>query len=206
MAVVSSMFLLTEIVDLPIGQALFAHSVVVAFVLTALIEMFSPLSGAHFNPVVTMIMWFEKKVTTKEAGLFVLMQFIGGILGTLLAHLMFWDQIQGLFFVSTTQRSGSAYFGELLATFILLLAILLLTKTKSDKSSIVVGFLVGGQIMATSSMIFANPQVTIARIFTNTPTGIRPFDAFVFIVLQLAGTLLAYGVYKFMFKGDVEHD
>jgi len=134
-----------------------------------------------------------------KAVMYILLQISGGLAGIALSHLMFFDKIGGIFFISNHVRSDYIYIGEIVGTFILVLAFLILTKMKSRKISIFVSFIVGGQIMATSSTMFANPQVTIARIFTSTASGIRPFDALIFIVMQLIGAMLAYGVYKLMF-------
>lgn len=199
MAAVSSMILFTAVFDAPKSIAVLANAIAVAFVLCALIEIFSPISGAHFNPVVTMTMMFEMKIGKLKAALFVLLQLVGGIAGTVLSHLMFLDEIGALLSVSDTVRNEYVFFGEIFGTFILVLAILLLVKTGSNKISIVVGFLVGGQLMSTSSTMFANPQVTVARMLTNTAAGIRPIDGLVFIIMQIIGALLAYGVYRFMF-------
>ena len=199
MAAVSSMILFTTVFDAPKSIAVFANAVAVAFVLCALIEIFGPVSGAHFNPVVTMVMLFEKKIAAPKAALFILFQFAGGIAGTMLSRLMFLREVEVLLSVSETVRNEYIFFGEIFGTFILVLAILLLVKAGSDKIQIVVGFLVGGQLMATSSTMFANPQVTVARMFTNSAAGIRPVDGLIFIAMQIIGALLAYAVYRLIF-------
>jgi glycerol uptake facilitator-like aquaporin len=201
MAAISSMILFTSVFEASKSIAVLANAISVAFVLCALIEIFAPISGAHFNPVVTMIMLFEKKIGTLNTALFILLQFIGGIVGTMLSHLMFLGEIDFILSVSDNARSEYVYFGEIFGTFILILAILLLVKARSNKISIIVGFLVGGQLMATSSTMFANPQVTVGRMFTNSAAGIRPIDGLIFIVMQIIGALLAYAVYKLIFAG-----
>ena len=206
MAAISSMILFTSVFESAKSIAVLANALAVAFVLCALIEMFSSVSGAHFNPVVTMVMAFEKNMTSFNAVMFILAQVIGGIAGTVLSRLMFLGEVETLLAVSESVRSGYIYFGEVVGTFILVLAILLLVKTNSNKISIIVGFLVGGQLLATSSTMFANPQVTIARMFTNSAAGIRPIDGLVFIIMQFAGALLAYAVYKLMFSGKTSLD
>lgn len=208
MAAIASMIMFIDVLEAPKGVAIIANALSVGFVLYALIEMFGRFSGAHFNPVVTMIMVFEKKVGALKAGLFMLVQFIGGIAGTALSRLMFLDDVGGtLLAVSDNVRNDYIFFGEIFGTFILILAIMLLVKIGSSKISMVIGFLVGGQLMATSSTMFANPQVTIARMLTDTTSGIRPIDAVVFIAMQLIGALLAYGAYRLLFakrKFDTE--
>ena len=200
MSTIGSMIMFTVVLESPKHVALLGNAIAVGFILSTLIEMFAPISGAHFNPVVTMIMWLEKKVDRLQAVLFVGVQILGGIVGTIVTHLMFFDEIEGILFVSHNVRNGSRYFSEFVATFILLLTILMLVKAKSDKISLFIGLLVGGQIMATSSTIFANPQVTIARILTSSESGIRPIDGLVFIGMQIYGALVAYGVYKVVFE------
>jgi len=199
MAAVSSMIFFVYVLESSKSVAILANAVAVAFVLMTLIEMFGHVSGAHFNPVVTLIMLLEKKVGAKKAALFLLVQTIGGVVGTALTHLMFWNEKGVLFSVSENVRSH-AYFGEVIGTFILILAILMLVKGKSTHVPMMVGFLVGGQLMATSSTMFANPQVTIARMLTSSTSGIRPIDGLVFIVMQIIGALLAYAVYKLIFS------
>ena len=199
MAAVASIFFFTYVLESTKYVAILANAVTVAFVLCVLIEMFGPVSGAHFNPVVTLVMALEKNVSAGKALLFILAQTLGGVTGTALTHLMFWNEIGSLFLVSEQVRSY-VYFGEVIGTFILVLAILMLIKTKSARLPLMIGFLVGGQIMATSSTMVANPQVTIARMLTGTISGIRPIDGLVFIVMQVVGGLLAYGVYKLVFS------
>lgn len=199
MAAISSIILFTVILDSHISIAIIVNAVAVAFVLCALIEMFRSVSGAHFNPVVTMVMLIDKKIVATKAAFFVLVQITGGIAGTVASHLMFYTEMGGLLFVSDKVRNEYVFFGEIFGTFILVLAILVLVKVKSNKISIIIGLLVGGQLMSTSSTMFANPQVTIARMFTNSVSGIRPIDGLVFIVMQIIGALLAYAVYRLMF-------
>ena len=200
MAAISPIILFTLVLESHISVAIVANAIAVAFVLCALIEMFGPVSGAHFNPVVTVVMWIHKNITAGKAALFLSVQVVGGILGTVFSHLMFYEEMGGLLFVSDQVRNGHIYFGEVVGTFILVLAILVLVKIKSTKIPIMIGLLVGGQLLSTSSTMFANPQVTIARIFTSSVSGIRPFDAMIFIVMQFIGGLLAYGVYKLVFS------
>jgi len=200
MAAVSSIILFTVVLDSHISVAILANAVTVAFVLCALIEIFGPISGAHFNPVVTMVMAINKKIGAMKAALFVLLQIIGGITGIIASHLMFYNEIGSLLSVSDTARNEYIFFGEIFGTFILVLAILILVKVKSNKLPIIVGLLVGGQLMATSSTMFANPQVTIARMFTDSAAGIRPIDGMVFILMQIIGALLAYATYRLIFS------
>jgi len=205
MSAISPILLFAYVFETSMGVALFANAISVAFVLCALIEIFGPISSAHFNPVVTMVMLLEKKIRPARAALFILFQIAGGIAGTLASHLMFFEQIGSLMSIAQKTREGYMFPSEIFATFILVLAILLLVKAQSGKSSIIIGLLVGGQIIATSSMMFANPQVTIARMFTDSSAGIRPIDGLIFIAMQIIGALLAYAVYRFIFAKVKTH-
>ena len=202
-AAISSMILFTAVFEAPKSIAIIANALAVAFVLCALIEIFGTVSGAHFNPVVTMVMMFEKKTGALKAALFIVFQFAGGIAGAILSHLMFLGEVGALLSVSDNIRNQYVFFGEIFGTFILILAILLLVKTRSNKISVIVGLLVGGMLMSTSSTMFANPQVTVARMFTDTAAGIRPPDGLIFIIMQIIGAFLAYGIYRFIFTKNL---
>jgi len=198
MAAVSPMILFANVLESGYGIALIANALAVAFVLCALIEIFGPVSGAHFNPLVTMMMVFEKKIRIAKAAAFVLCQFAGGIAGTAASRIMFFHEAGAVLAISQNVRNEYVFFGEVFGTFILVLAVLMLAKAGSTKTPIVIGFLVGGQAMATSSTMFANPQVTVARMLTTTPAGIRPADGAVFIIVQFSGALLAYAMYRIL--------
>ena len=202
MAAISSIILFTEVLESSMSVAIVANAIAVAWVLFALIEIFGSISGAHFNPVVTIVMTLEKKIRASKAALFILVQVIGGILGTILTHLMFFNEMGGLLFISDKVRNEYIYFGEIIGTFILVLTILILVKLQSNRIPIIVAFLVGGQLLSTSSTMFANPQVTIARMFTSSISGIRPIDGLIFIIMQMIGAMLAYVVYKLIFKNN----
>jgi len=199
MAGMASLILMTTVFGAEGYVAVIVNAMAVGFTLIAVIEMFGPVSGAHINPVVTLIWLLDKKITMKKAAAYIPFQFAGGLAGTMFGHLMFYDDIGVLFTISETQRNGFIFVGEIIGTFILILAILLLLKACSQKGSVVVGLLVAGQLLATSSTMFANPQLTVARMFTATGVGIRPIDGLGFVVMQVIGALLAYGVYKLLF-------
>jgi glycerol uptake facilitator-like aquaporin len=109
---------------------------------------------------------------------------------------MFFHKIDTILEVSEVTRNGGTYLAEVFGTFILVLAILYLIKVRSDKLPLTIGLLVGGMLMATSSTMFANPQVSVARIFTYSAAGITPFDAGIFIIMEIIGATLAVAVYK----------
>ncbi|MCL1842951.1 MAG: aquaporin [Defluviitaleaceae bacterium] len=208
MAAVSPIILFVEVFESHIGVALIANAIAVSWVLCALIEIFLPISGAHFNPVVTLAKMLESGVKNfglSKAAVYIFCQTAGGIAGIILTHMMFFEEKRGILFISHVRRSGAVYFSEVLGTFILVFVILMLghKKVKSSRASIIVAFLVGGQVMATSSTMFSNPQVTFARFFTSSVAGIRPIDGIIFIAMQIAGALLAVAAYKiFAFKSS----
>jgi len=204
MAAVSSTILFNAVFQADKGMSVIANALAVAFVLCALIMMFTPISGAHFNPVVTLSMRLDGKMSTREALSYIVVQIAGGLTGTALSSLMFLNDVGRIFSVSNIPQNEYAYFGEIFGTFILLLAILTFMKAQSPLLPLVVGLLVGGQILATSSTMFGNPQVTIARMFTNSAAGIMPKDGLIFIVMQIIGAVLAYLVYRYLLSGPKE--
>lgn len=110
------------------------------------------------------------------------------------------SEIPRLVVISEVTRLGESYFSEILGTFILILTILLLVQRRSNKISIVVGLLVGGQLIATSSTMFANPQVTLAQMLTYSAAGVKPIDGMAFILMQIIGTVLAVLVSRTVFR------
>ena len=196
MAAISPIILFHQVLEAGIGMAVLADALAVGFILFALIEIFGPIGGAHFNPAVSLAMALGGKISWKGALIYILAQVAGGFTGTIFSHLMFYHKIPKLIAVSEVTRAGGNYVAEILGTFILVLVILLLVHHQSDKLSLAVGMLVGGQLIATSSTMFANPQVTIARIFTYSKAGVMPVDGAVFILMQIIGAVLAVLVFK----------
>lgn len=206
MAAISPIILFNRVLDAGIALAVLADAVAVGFVLFALIEIFGPISGAHFNPAVSLGMALIGHVKWGQAAIYLLAQIAGGLSGTICTHLMFYHESPRLIAVSQVTRSSGNYFAEILCTFILILAILILVQNKSDKTALVVGLLVGGELIATSSTMFANPQVTLARIFTYSAAGVRPFDGFIFMVMEVIGTVIAVFVFKVVNRTKDEID
>lgn len=195
-AAVSPMILFLDIFGSTLAVAVVADALAVGFVLFALIEIFGPICTAYFNPAVSFAMAINKELRWIEAARYSFFQILGGITGLLVTHIMYYDSIPKIIEISEIERSGGAYIGEILGTFILVLCIMSLVHQRSDRTSLIVGFLVAGMLMATSSTMFANPQVTIARIFTYSAAGIRILDAMVFIVLQFIASALAVFTWK----------
>jgi glycerol uptake facilitator-like aquaporin len=141
----------------PIYIAVVADALAVGFVLFALIEIFGPICTAYFNPAVTVSMALIKDISWFEAFRHMAAQIFGGLVGIIFCHLMFIDSGQVVATISTVERSGGTYFAEILGTFILVLCIISLIHQNSKRTSLVVGLLVGGMLMSTSSTMFANP-------------------------------------------------
>lgn len=196
-AAIAPIILFVNILDAPIYLAVIADAMAVGFVLFALIEIFGPICTAYFNPAVTIGMAIVKDISWYQAMQYTVAQILGGLAGVISCHLMFFDKTEILVDISIIERSGGAYFAEVLGTFILVLCIFSLVHQKSDRVSLVVGLLVGGMLLSTASTMFANPQVTLARIFTYSAAGIRPFDAVIFIIIQILSAILAVIVWKY---------
>ena len=173
---------------------LLANTIATGAGLTVLIWMFGNVSGAHFNPAVSMIMYANNELKTKELGGCCLFQVSGAITGTLLANYMFGlDLLQ----FSTNSRTGiNLYFSEMIATFGLLLVILRVRTLKFELIAPAVGLYITAAYWFTSSTSFANPAVTIGRMLTDTFTGIQPENVLLLIISQLIGAFLAYLVNK----------
>lgn len=174
------------------GIALLANAAATAGMLYVLIVTLGPISGAHFNPAVTLAMRLRGDLTTAHAAAYILVQVVAAIAGVVLAHAMF---DQALLQPGTHVRSGSAqWLSEGVATCGLLLAILLGMRHRPNA----IPALVAGYIFAaywfTASTSFANPAVTLARSLTRSFAGIRPHDVAGFVLAQLAGTLVAMGI------------
>jgi glycerol uptake facilitator-like aquaporin len=183
--------------------ALLANSIATGAILMVLIQMFGPVSGAHFNPVVTALIGYQERHPVIKVLKLTVAQFSGALAGVGCANLMF-----GLppFFFSTHVRAGGAQlFSESFGTFGLLLVIFVCGAFRRAA----IPYAVAGYITAgywfTGSTCFANPSVTFARAFTNTFSGIRPGDVPLFIVAQLGGGVLAAASFWWMTKGPAEN-
>ena len=180
------------------GVVLLANSIATAFGLIVLIWTFGPYSGAHFNPVVSIVMMLLGKLTKQDMFFYVLCQLIGGVLGVIFANMIFDLDIIS---ISENKRLTSGIFiSEIIATFGLLITILLVGKQKTEMVAPAVGLYIGAAYWFTSSTSFSNPAVTIARTLSNTFTGIIPSDVIPFIFAQLIGTLIVYFIYKHVYE------
>ncbi len=180
--------------------ALLANAIATGCILYVLITILGPISGAHFNPAVTLAFRLRGEITTAVAVAYVAAQIIGGILGVWLTHLMFDLPV---FQLSTTPRTGAAqYLSEAIATFGLLLMIFGGLKSRPEAVPMLVALYITGAYWFTSSTSFANPAVTIARGLSDTFAGIDPAHAPAFIAVQLVTAALATGALAWLFSRD----
>ena len=192
-AAIGSIILFQPVLGDPLPiEVVLMNAIAVGFVLFALIETFSPLSGAHFNPAVTLALTASGECSPKKAGFYIAAQLAGALFGVLLVNVFFYDTVQGLFFVSDIDRS-SIYLiiSEFFCAFMLVSIIFGCVRGGSSRTPMVVGLFVGGMILATSSTMFANPAVAIARIFTNAGCGIEPMSALWFTIANILGAIAA---------------
>jgi glycerol uptake facilitator-like aquaporin len=172
-----------------VALALLCNTIATAAALVVVISVFGPLSGAHFNPAVSLVMLLLKEMPLAAFLFYCLAQVLGGMAGTLLAHGMFDLPLAQ---VSTHVRTGGGqWLAEFVAAFGLLLTILTVRKSNPVSIPMLVGLYIAAAYWFTASTSFANPAVTVARAFTDTFAGIRPVDAPAFILAQLGGALAA---------------
>ncbi|MEV0560550.1 MIP/aquaporin family protein [Dactylosporangium sp. NPDC050588] len=196
-AVVGSGIMATRLSD-DIGLQLLENSVATAFALGALILMFGPVSGAHFNPVVSAADWFLGRRTgtglsARELAGYVVAQVAGAICGAVLADLMF--RLPAVDFADKERGGSDLWLGEVVATAGLLLLIFALARSgRSSAAPAAVGAYIGAAYWFTSSTAFANPAVTIGRAFTDTFAGIAPASVPGFVAAQVAGLVVGAGL------------
>ena len=180
-------------------SVLLANTIATGAGLTALIWIFISVSGAQFNPAVSLIMFLKKELTLKQFSYFISFQVAGGFFGAILANTMFGlEPIQ----ISANERSGlNIYFSELIATFGLIITILGVRKLSTLAVAPAVGLYISAGYWFTSSTSFANPAVTFARGFSDTFTGIHPEFILSFIIFQIIGACLAM-----LFMSYVQND
>jgi glycerol uptake facilitator-like aquaporin len=172
-----------------VAIALLANALATGAILVVLITALGPLSGAHFNPAVTLAFLLRREIALGEALFYVPAQIFGGIAGMLAAHYMF---ELPLLQISENVRTGpSQWFSELVATFGLVATILATLRYRPDAVALAVGLFITSGYWFTASTSFANPAVTVARSFTETFSGIAPANAPGFIIAQLAGAAVA---------------
>lgn len=182
--------------------ALLANSTATGLGLWVLIVLLGPISGAHFNPAVTVAFAWRGELSRADAAMYVCVQIIGALAGVVAAHLMF---DLGPIMIGVKVRSGAGqWFSEAIATAGLLLTILLGLRARPHAVPALVGAYIASAYWFTASTSFANPAVTIARSLTTTFAGIRPADVPGFVVAQFAGVLVALVMLKLLLRDAAE--
>jgi glycerol uptake facilitator-like aquaporin len=180
-----------------IALALLCNTIPTGAILVVLITLFSPVSGAHFNPVVSGIFMLRGEMSPRMMLLYSIAQMVGGLLGTWLAHAMF--SLPVLAFGLTPRTGMGQWMGEITATFTLIIVILGGIRFAPDKVALLVGLTIAAAYWFTSSTSFANPAVTIARAFTPSFAGIAMGDVLPFILAQITGAGLGLIAARLLF-------
>jgi len=197
-AVIGSGIMASRLSPSDVGLQLLENAAATAGALIGLILIFGAISGGHFNPVVTLIDRADGTISTRDTGLYIVAQIIGGCLGAIVANLMF--DLPAVEWSTTTRSSGALWLSEVVATVGLLLVIHGCVRTgRAGVVAFAVGLWIGGAYFFTSSTSFANPAVTIARTLSNSFAGIKPSSAPMFIVMQLLGGVIAFVLIRFLF-------
>ena len=185
--------------DLSAGNeavALLGNTIATGAILFVIIKSFENLSGAHFNPIVSIIFYFLKEINLKDLIFYLAIQFAAGLLAVLSIHFIF---EQSLLQIASKPRTGmSMFFSEIIASVGLILTILMVRKNNKSNVAISVALFITAGYWFTSSTSFANPAVTLARTFTDTFTGISPESIIYFFSGQLIGLFIALFIYKFL--------
>lgn len=176
--------------------ALLGNTLPTGAILVVLITLLAPISGAHFNPAVTLVFTVLRQLPMRVAGLYVVAQILGGIVGTVTAHAMFG---QALVQASAHIRTGAAqWLSEGIATFGLVAVILAGLRFERTAIPWLVGLYITAAYWFTASTSFANPAVAVARSLTNSFSGIRPADLPGFILAEIAGALIAAAAMRWL--------
>jgi glycerol uptake facilitator-like aquaporin len=201
-AVIGSGIMASRLSPTDVGLELLENAAATAGALIGLILMFGAVSGAHFNPVVTLVDRLFGSISTRDAALYAVAQTVGGCIGTVIANLMF--SLSAATWSTHSRSSGALWLSEVVATVGLLLVIHGCVRTgRSSAVPFAVGAWIGGAYWFTSSTSFANPAVTIARTLSDTFAGIKPSSAPMFIAMQLVGALLAYGLIRILYPHNL---
>ncbi len=183
-----------------VAIALIANTLATGAALVVLITLFGPISGAHFNPAVTLAFAVRGEIAPRTALAYTVAQVAGGVLGVWVAHAMFAEPI---FQISTKLRDGPGQaFSEGVATFGLLATILGCVRFRAEFTPMAVGLYITSAYWFTASTSFANPAVTVARSLSDSFAGIAPHSAPAFIVAQIVGALVAVGLFSWLLKDN----
>lgn len=185
------------------ATGLLIGSIATAAALVALIYFLNPISGAHLNPAVSLALWLRKKVGLKKAAMYLVAQVLGAIAGAMLANLMFEKPL--LEPGSVARFSFGGLLGELVATMVLVLIILLMGKQKQQNLlAPAIGLWIFACQLATPTTSFANPAVTIGRALSGSPAGIQLDAVASFVLVQFLASVLAVGIYRIFYPKKVK--
>jgi len=190
--------IMAERLTADVALALLGNTLPTGAILVVLITVFGPISGAHFNPAVSLVFAVRRELPPLEAILYVAVQIAGGIAGAVVAHLMF--EMAPVQFSAKIRTGPAQWLAEVVAAFGLVWIILAGVRFRAEAVPWLVGLYITAAYWFTASTSFANPAVAIARGFTDTFSGIRPMDVPLFIVAEIVGALLAAGVAAWLLK------
>jgi len=179
-----------------VALALLGNTLATGAILFVLITQLGPISGAHFNPAVTLVFRLRGEIGGRDAFAYVLGQMLGAVVGVMVAHLMFDRPL--LEFAGKIRSGPSQWLAEAVATFGLVVTILMTIRARIEAVPMAVALYITAAYWFTASTSFANPAVTIARSLSDSFAGIRPVDAPAFIVAQVAGALAALAVARWL--------
>ena len=180
-----------------VAVALLGNTIATGAMLVVLIAMLGPISGAHFNPAVSLVFTAAGELPAATFALYVVAQIAGGVAGTITAHLMF--ELPVIQMSEHIRQGPSQFLSEVVATFGLIATILGCRRFRAEIIPVAVALYVVAGYWFTASTCFANPAVAIARSLTNTFSGIRPADAPWFILAELVGAMIAAGLFRWLF-------
>jgi glycerol uptake facilitator-like aquaporin len=202
-AVVGSGIMASRLSPDDVGLQLFENAAATAGALIALIWMLGAVSGAHLNPAVTLIDRSFGAISTRDTGLYIFAQVLGGCLGAVVANAMF--DLRAIDWSTKNRSSGALWLSEVVATAGLLLVIHGCVRSgRPNVVAVAVGVWIGGAYFFTSSTGFANPAVTIGRTLSDSFAGIAPSSAPMFIVMQLIGAAAAFVLIRFLYPSAAD--
>ena len=181
------------------GVALIGCTAAIGAALVVLIWLFAPVSGCHINPAVTLAFLLRREISGRDAGLYVVVQAAGGLVGMAVTHLMF--DLPLLQFATQVRTGPGQWVSEVVATFGLILTIFGCIKVRPQAVAAAVGLYIFAACWFTASTSFANPAVTLARSFTDTFCGIRPLDAPAFVLMEILGAAIATPFAAWLYRG-----
>jgi arsenate reductase len=201
-AVVGSGIMATRLSPNDVGLQLLENAAATAGALIGLILMFGPVSGAHFNPVVTLATRFFGGLSTRDTGLYVVAQVLGGCAGTVIANLMF--ELEAVSWSTNDRADAARALSEVVATVGLLVLIFGVVRSgRAHAVAYAVGVWIGGAYWFTSSTSFANPAVTIARTLSDSFAGIAPEAVPLFVAMQVVGLVLAVLLVRYLYPRNL---